>query len=90
MRSAYFNVNYGVSTVLFDHPYLFDWHRAQHRIHNAQGGYLRIYSTEGWLEAEAPVTSDLFDIPVSGLRCGVHLLHLYYNGTVLYRKILVP
>ena len=62
----------------------------QHRIHNAQGGYLRIYSTEGWLEAEAPVTSDLFDIPVNGLRCGVHLLHLYYNGTVLYRKILVP
>ena len=59
-------------------------------IHNAAGGTLRLYHSAGFLTQEMPISSTVFTIPTAQLPSGIYVAHIFYDGKVLQRKLIIP
>ena len=59
-------------------------------IRNATGGRLRMYTIQGIPVKDERIDSQTHPIRTEGLPGGVYVLHIYYNGQVMTRKLLVP
>ncbi|MBR1922737.1 MAG: T9SS type A sorting domain-containing protein [Paludibacteraceae bacterium] len=58
-------------------------------VEKATGGYLRVYDQQGRPVWENTILTDTFTLPISQWQSGVYVVHLYVDGKVLHRKILV-
>ena len=62
---------------------------AHHIIKNAQGGWLRIYTLEGTLVEHLPITDNDFLLPADNLKSGLYIVHIFVDGKVLQRKVMI-
>lgn len=58
-------------------------------IQNATGGKARIYALNGLCLSTTDIPNDYFTLPTANLPEGLLILHIYYNGEVLQRKLII-
>ena len=81
----------GNPTTLKTEVYVYDieTNGATAEVKNAAGGHLRIYTIQGLMVKDEHIDSEQHPIQTSGLGSGVYVLHVYYNGQIITRKLLV-
>ena len=64
-------------------------HRANMEIHNANGGYVKIYDINGRLCWDETITNTTHTIETNHYRAGLYIVHIYYNGKIMQYKIII-
>ena len=58
-------------------------------VDNASGGYLKVFDIQGNIIFETALTTDTYTLPVQGWKAGIYIIHLFADGQVKHRKVIV-